>query len=61
VTDHAVTRRVNLFTVWYHMPRILASGPPLRERLGTVADLTARAYRTELFLARMKMVLASLV
>ena len=44
-----------------HMLRILAVDRPMRERLGTMAEHTARAYRMELFLTRMDMVLASLV
>ena len=43
-----------------HMVRILATDPPLRARLGQAARETASAFRHDVFVTRLGMVLASL-
>lgn len=44
-----------------HLLRILASDAPLRERLGAQARRVAAPYRNDMFLARISLVIASLV
>jgi glycosyltransferase involved in cell wall biosynthesis len=47
-------------TLMAHSLRILASDPPLRERLGAQARRVAATYRNDIFLARLSLVIASL-